>query len=242
MRNDNTKTTFATAMQRIWQSFTSSLGAIVFGMEDGTVSIFGLVFGVAASAPDSNAVLLAGATGAISAAVSMMAGTYLDVSTERDKAHADIADEQALLERNSARVVQDVRNDLLQAGFARADAETAIAIMQRTPGSILKYEAAFKLQIGASADQDPWAQSIWMFVTDLVAAFVPVLPFAFLPLDSARMVSLAVTALLLLGLGVGRGLIGHKSVIATALQTLGIGAAAGLAGILMGSLIAARAR
>jgi hypothetical protein len=46
---------------RVRRSFDQSVGSIVFGMEDGTVSIFGLVFGVAASAPDSKAVLLAGA-------------------------------------------------------------------------------------------------------------------------------------------------------------------------------------
>src|SRR6266487_1466835 len=86
--------------QRVRQSFLSSLGSIVFGMEDGTVSIFGLVFGVAASAPDSKIVLLAGATGAISAAVSMMAGTYLDVSTERDQAQAAVATKQGEIEQN----------------------------------------------------------------------------------------------------------------------------------------------
>jgi len=56
---------------------------MVFGMEDGTVSIFGLVFAVAVSAQDSHAVLLAGATGAVAAAVSMMAGTFLDVTWSR---------------------------------------------------------------------------------------------------------------------------------------------------------------
>ncbi len=50
-------------------------------MEDGTVSIFGLVFGVAAAAPDSHAVFLAGGTGAVAAAVSMTAGTFLDVES-----------------------------------------------------------------------------------------------------------------------------------------------------------------
>ena len=43
------------------RSFIASVGSIVFGMEDGTVSIFGPVFGVATAAPDSHAVLLAGA-------------------------------------------------------------------------------------------------------------------------------------------------------------------------------------
>jgi hypothetical protein len=46
--------------QRVWQSFMAALGAIVFGMEDGTVSIFGLVFGVAASAANSQTEVLHG--------------------------------------------------------------------------------------------------------------------------------------------------------------------------------------
>src|SRR5215475_8725704 len=110
-----------TLFRRVQQSFLSALGSIVFGMEDGTVSIFGLVFGVAASAPNSQTVLLAGATGAISAAVSMMAGTYLDVSTERDRAQAAIAAEQREIEQKPEQEVQEVRNRLLGAGFTAAD-------------------------------------------------------------------------------------------------------------------------
>jgi hypothetical protein len=61
----------ATLTDLIRRSFLASVGSIVFGMEDGTVSMFGLVFGVAASAPDSRAVLLAGGTGAVAAAASI---------------------------------------------------------------------------------------------------------------------------------------------------------------------------
>src|SRR4051812_9796193 len=78
----------ATIADRIRTSFESSFGDIVFGMEDGTVSIFGLVFGVAASTTDSRVVVVAGMTGAISAAVSMMAGAYLDAETAHDQAQA----------------------------------------------------------------------------------------------------------------------------------------------------------
>src|SRR5258706_12115894 len=119
--------------QTIWQSFTASLGAIVFGMEDGTVSIFGLVFGVAASATSSHLVLLAGATGAIAAAVSMMAGTYLDVATERDRAQAAIAAEKGEIEREPEDEAQEVRDRLMLAGFTLADPQTLLAAIQRTP-------------------------------------------------------------------------------------------------------------
>ncbi len=74
-------------------------------------------------------------------------------------------------------------------------------------------------------------------MADLFAAFVPVLPFAFLPLESARTTSLTVATVLLLLLGIGRGVIGHKNVVATALQTLVIAAAAAAAGLLVSLLV-----
>src|SRR5438034_9983795 len=86
--------------QRIWSSLHNSIGEIVFGMEDGTVSIFGLVFGLAATAPDAMTVLLAGATGAAAAAVSMMAGTFLDVESARDLARAQLTETRERIARD----------------------------------------------------------------------------------------------------------------------------------------------
>jgi VIT1/CCC1 family predicted Fe2+/Mn2+ transporter len=87
---------------RVRRSFDQSVGSIVFGMEDGTVSIFGLVFGVAASAPDSKAVLLAGATGAAAAAVSMMAGAFLDAESANDQNAAKLEDLRRRLDHESS--------------------------------------------------------------------------------------------------------------------------------------------
>jgi len=41
--------TIAPILLRLKRSLVASAGTIVFGMEDGTVSIFGLIFGVAAT-------------------------------------------------------------------------------------------------------------------------------------------------------------------------------------------------
>ena len=84
--------TIATTLKRLRRSFADSAGTVVFGMEDGTVSIFGLIFGVAATTSDTKTVLIAGASGAVAAAVSMMAGAYLDVETTRDEIDAKRAD------------------------------------------------------------------------------------------------------------------------------------------------------
>src|SRR5215467_4483811 len=224
-------------LEAIGKSFYDSIGDIVFGMEDGTVSILGLVFGVASSTTSSSAVLLAGATGAISAAVSMMAGTFLDVESTNDQAKAKLAHEQMEIETNLEGEKQEVRDRLRTAGFSDQDTTAIIDALARHPKTLLKVEAASELQIGSMEQKNPLVQSAWMFISDLFAASVPVIPFVFLPLANARLVSLLITAILLLLLGVGRGLVGQRNVVLTALQTLGIATAAALAGFLIGKLV-----
>jgi len=81
--------------RRLRSSSSKSAGTVVFGMEDGTVSIFGLIFGVAATTTDTETVLVAGASGAAAAADSMIAGAYLDVATTCGKIKAMRSSEQA---------------------------------------------------------------------------------------------------------------------------------------------------
>ena len=55
--------TFVATFRRLRSSLANSAGTVVFGMEDGTVSIFGLIFGVAATTTSTATVLIAGAIG-----------------------------------------------------------------------------------------------------------------------------------------------------------------------------------
>ena len=222
---------------RIRRSFADSAGSIVFGMEDGTVSIFGLVFGVAVAAPDSHAVLLAGGTGAIAAAVSMMAGTFLEVETANDRAAARLAEERARYEADPEQAEAHIRGRLVSAGFTDSEAATVSGIMGGHPETRLKIAAAVDLGAGEATRQNPYIQSAWMFATDLFAAAVPVIPFALFALATARLVSRAVTFVLLVILGIGRARAGHRRTLPTVAQTAGIAAAAAVAGIAVGKLI-----
>ena len=93
------------------------------------------------------------------------------------------------------------------------------------------------LGAGEATRQNPYVQSAWMFVTDLFAAAVPVIPFALFALATARIVSLAVTLVLLFILGIGRARVGHRRILPTVAQTVGIAAAAAVAGLAVGKLI-----
>jgi VIT1/CCC1 family predicted Fe2+/Mn2+ transporter len=124
------------------------------------------------------------------------------------------------------------------AGFSGSEAETIVSIVGKHPETGLKVAAAVDLGVGEATRQNPFVQSTWMFLTDLFAASVPVIPFALFTLATARIVSLSVTFLLLVLLGVGRSVIGRRRLLPTVIETIGIAAAAAGAGIAVGKLIA----
>jgi VIT1/CCC1 family predicted Fe2+/Mn2+ transporter len=219
-------------------SLRNSAGDIVFGMEDGTVSIFGLVFGVAASAPNSHAVLLAGATGAAAAAVSMMAGTYLDVESENDRRAAALERQARNRREHPGAAEEQESRRLRDAGFSETEITTVSAVLRAHPQTADQLDAAFGLGIAPGPPQSPIVQAAWMFVADLIAATIPVLPFAWLSLSAARVASIAVTTVLLVLLGVGRAQVARKPVVSTTAETLAIAAGAACAGLVVGRLIA----
>ena len=224
---------------RLRASLLASIGDVTFGMEDGAVSIAGLVFGVAASTNDAQIVVLAGATGAVAGAVSMMAGTYLDVHSERSRAAAQVADARAAIAADPDTALGRAEYRLRDAGFTPEERGATVAGLRRNPEALLAYVAAFELGVPMRTESSPRAHALWMFVADLFAAGVPVVPFLLFPIDTARIVSLLVTGALMAALGVARGRIGRESVYRTALQTMGIAGAAALAGVLIGRLVTA---
>src|SRR6476646_9851537 len=66
------------------------LRAAVLGANDGIVSTASLVLGVAASGASAAAIITAGVAGLVAGALSMAAGEYVSVSSQRDTEEADI--------------------------------------------------------------------------------------------------------------------------------------------------------
>ncbi len=213
--------------QRLRYSVTNSAGTIVFGMEDGTVSIFGLIFGVAATTTDTKTVLIAGASGAAAAAVSMMAGAYLDAETTQDRTDA------TRLAAGKSDV--SLSNRLADAGLTPQQSGALSAAVQNDRNAADGLLLA--LSGGAKERLNPVEQALWMLFADFFAAAVPILPFVFLPIDRARIVSGIVTVALLVALGVGRAQLGKRNVIRTVAETVSLGIGAAIAGVGIGVLV-----
>jgi VIT1/CCC1 family predicted Fe2+/Mn2+ transporter len=220
--------------QRLKESLKASAGTIVFGMEDGTVSIFGLVFGVAATTNSNSVVLVAGASGAAAAAVSMMAGAFLESETDRDEKKARQQQLETDLNCDPGGVDAMLAERLTTVGLERPLAGALCGAVRDKSDAIKALLIA--MQGGTEAAMNPVEQALWMLVADFFSAAVPILPFTLMAVAPARIVSAGITILLLIALGIGRGIIGKRSLLRTILETVGVGIAAALAGVGIGLL------
>ena len=76
------------------------LRAAVLGANDGIVSTASLMLGVLAASQNDSAVLTAGVAGLVAGALSMAAGEYVSVGSQRDSEKADIEIERKSLKEN----------------------------------------------------------------------------------------------------------------------------------------------
>lgn len=82
--------------------------AAVLGANDGIVSVAGLVVGVAGATTNTTTLLTAGIAGLVAGALSMAAGEYVSVSSQRDTEKAIIDREVHELEKNPERELAEL--------------------------------------------------------------------------------------------------------------------------------------
>ena len=107
------------------------LRAAVLGANDGILSVSSLILGVAGSGATRHAVITAGVAALVAGALSMAAGEYVSVSSQRDTENADIARERGELEQEPEAELQELariyRQRGLSAGLAAQVAEALSA-------------------------------------------------------------------------------------------------------------------
>ena len=167
----------------------------------------------------------------------MMAGTYLDVQSSEDRARSRVAALEARVRADPTSELALMGDQLRGAGLSDDEVQVVTRALSRNPDAIVRYAAAFRLGRRQGQGESPMVHAAWMFLADICAAATPVIPFALFDIGTARVVALAVTSILLLVLGIGRGIVAHKSLLGTAAQTLAVASAAALAGVVIGKLV-----
>jgi VIT1/CCC1 family predicted Fe2+/Mn2+ transporter len=173
------------------------LRAAVLGANDGIVSTASLVLGVAASGASGTAIVTAGIAGLVAGALSMAAGEYVSVSSQRDAERADIRLEERELRSDPQGELRELAGVYEQRGLAPALAsEVALALSSR--GALqahLRDELGLDERRLARPFQAAWASAL----SFSAGAALPLLAVAATP-AGARVVATVVVTLVALGL------------------------------------------
>ncbi len=152
------------------------LRAGVLGANDGIVSTAGIVLGVAGATNDRTALLVAGIAGLAAGAMSMAAGEYVSVSTQRDS-------EEALLAKERRELHEDPEDELAELAGLYADKgldpDLALEVAkQLTEKDALAAHAEVELGIDPDDLTNPWSAALASMLSFTVGALLPLLTIA----------------------------------------------------------------
>lgn len=157
------------------------LRAAVLGANDGIVSTAGLVVGVAGATDDRSALLTAGLAGLLAGSMSMAAGEYVSVSTQRDSELAALAVEKRELKEQPEAELEELTELLQDRGLSREVAREAA--LQLTERDALKAHARVELGIDPDDLTNPWHAAWASFLSFTVGALLPLLAIVLPPPD-----------------------------------------------------------
>jgi VIT1/CCC1 family predicted Fe2+/Mn2+ transporter len=186
------------------------LRASVLGANDGLVSIAALVVGVAAAATASSQIAVAGFAGLAAGALSMAAGEYVSVSSQRDAEDAQLARERKWhVERPEWEFEQLVRLNM-ETGMSEKTARSAAK--EQTKHDALAAHALLHLGI---SDPDfltsPTKAGVASLLAFSVGGTIPILTILLTPASMRIPITFAVAIVCVAGTGWAASQMAHSS-------------------------------
>jgi VIT1/CCC1 family predicted Fe2+/Mn2+ transporter len=147
------------------------LRAGVLGANDGIVSVAALIVGVAGATADIKLILITGVAGMTAGALSMAAGEYVSVSSQRDTEKALLEKERRELAESPAEELEELTVIYEKKGLARPTAETVARELTAHDAFTAHVEA--ELGIHAHDLTNPWHAAIASGFSFVVGALIP---------------------------------------------------------------------
>lgn len=171
------------------------LRAAVLGAQDGVTSTASLLIGIAAANSGRNELIVAGVAAVVAGAMSMAAGEYNSVSSQRDTEQADIARETAELEEYPDVELEELTQIYEQRGLDRPLARQVAIQLTKTDAVGTHVRDELGIHDGGSAR--PVQAAVVSAIGFVLGAAPSVLLATLLP-SGARIGGVAVAALFLL--------------------------------------------
>ncbi|EQD36100.1 membrane protein containing DUF125, transmembrane [mine drainage metagenome] len=204
-----------------------NLRATVFGINDGLLANASLVMGVSGASGASTIVLITGAAGLLAGALSMAAGEYVSVRSQREMYEYQIALEKAEIAEYPEEEAEELALIYAARGMPLEQARDVCRKLIARPHDALDVLAREELGISVDTLGSPSGAAAASFLSFAVGATVPLLPFVFGWVGGPAVVAAAVlTAATLFGVGLAISLFTGRHAVRGGLRMVLIGTAA----------------
>jgi VIT1/CCC1 family predicted Fe2+/Mn2+ transporter len=205
----------------------SSIRELVFGAQDGLVSTFAVVAGLAAAGVGNLVVLLGGLVSAVAGVLSMSIGTFLASRAQRQLYETELERERREIREHPGEEIAELMAALVGRGMPRTDAAEVARRIARHPELMLSTLGIFELGLAPQRLGTPVRDAFVMAAAFGGASLVPLLPFLAGRVMLALAVSGALTLVALFVVGIVKARVAGVSPIRSGLEVAALAAASG---------------
>lgn len=216
----------------------NALRAAVLGGNDGLVSNFSLVMGIAGASSGQKEVLLTGLAGLLAGALSMALGEWISVKSSQELFENQMELEKEELEINPEGEEKELALIYMSKGITEAEAKRMAADIIKDKDRA--HEVLIKEELGINAEDlkgSAMEAAITSFILFAVGAIIPVIPFFFTGGTSAIIFSAAFSAIGLFIIGAAITLFTGKNVWYSGMRQVLFGLSAAAITFFIGKLI-----
>lgn len=213
----------------------NAIRAAVLGGNDGLVSNFSLVMGIAGATAGQEGVLLAGLAGLLAGALSMSLGEWISVKSSQELYENQMQIEMDELETNPEGELKELALIYIAKGIPEEQANTMAADIMKDKTHA--HDVLVREELGINAEElkgSAAEAAVYSFILFAIGAVIPVLPFMFTSGMKAIVISVSLSAAGLFLIGAAITLFTGKNVwysgfrqvlfgLAAAAITFGIG-------------------
>ena len=165
----------------------------MLGANDGIISTASLIVGVAAAAARQNDVLVAGVAGLVAGAMSMAAGEYISVRSQRELYEQQLALEAQELEASPEEEHEELSLIYQAKGVPSDQANELASRILSNPDTAIQTLAREELGLDPDSLGSPWTAALSSFAAFTIGAVIPVIPYVVIRSSLALVVSTIVT-------------------------------------------------
>jgi VIT1/CCC1 family predicted Fe2+/Mn2+ transporter len=207
---------------------SGALRAAVFGINDGLVSNASLVMGFAGSGAANTVILFAGLAGLLAGALSMAAGEYISMRSQREAYEREINLEAIELREDPEAEAEELALIYRAKGLDSQQASQAADAIMKDRDVALDTMAREELGLDPGQLGSPWSAAVSSLLAFAIGAIVVVLPYLFGSGHAALVFAIAFAGLALFAVGAAIGVLNGRGALRSGARQLLIGGMAAL--------------